>query len=126
MIILISCLVLGYKKELNKSIALKGLLDYHLYNSFKQKYIATYWPTSSNYSQINNENFNIGSTINFNLGIEKKISDKVSISLNVIMPIWMHWNNDDMFYKYYYSNNTQQIAQNKFSIGTFISCNYHF
>lgn len=68
----------------------------------------------------------IGSTIITSIAIEKAISRKFSIGLDVLLPVWTHWNNDGVFIKYDYSNNTQQIAQNKFSIGSSVSYNYHF
>lgn len=60
------------------------------------------------------------------MGIEKNISRRFSIGLDGTIPLLTHWNNDEMFFKNNYYDHAQQIGRNKFSIGTIISCNYHF
>lgn len=112
----------GYKSTLGRSVALMGKITYnHLY-SFRQKYINR----SPVPSQINHNSMSIGRMINLNIGVDRNITKKVSIGLDVQLPISSHWNNDEIFVKYEYSNDAQQIGRNKFSIGTAISCNYNF
>lgn len=113
---------LGYKLTAGKTVAIIGNITYNQLYSFRQKYINR----SPVPSQINHKSISIGRMINMSVGIEKNISRKISIGLDATIPLSTHWNNDEMFYKNEYSNDTQQIGRNKFSIGTIISCNYHF
>ena len=114
---------IGYQKRLNKNLLLKGILTYNYWNSFRQKYIV-----NKDYKkwQIKRKSMPIGRTINLNLGVEKNITQKISIGLDALLPISTNWNDDEIFIKNFYSENSQQIGRNKFSIGTNISCIYHF
>lgn len=112
---------LGWKLSVAKAFAINGNITYNQLYSFRQKYVNSPVP-----SQINNESISIGRMINLSAGMEKKINGRISIGLDATIPLSTHWNDDDIFIKYGYSDDTQQIARNKFSIGTIISCNYHF
>ena len=114
---------LGYRKKLNKNLFVKGTITYNWLNSFRQKYILN--KEYKNW-QINRESMSIGRMISLNIGLERKITKKISWGLDALLPISTHWNDDKIFIKYYYSENSQQIGRNKFSIGTAISCNYNF
>jgi len=113
----------GYRKKINNEYRISGNVSYYYFNSNQQKYIVN---KKYNTWQVNKKSFSIGQMINLNLGIERTISNKFSVGLDVILPLYTKWNNDEIFFKYDYSNDTQQIARNKFSIGTAISCYYHF
>jgi len=112
----------GYKLDISKVFALKGYLTYNQFYSFRQKYTNH----SEASDQINHKFISIGRMINLNIGVEKNITKKISIEFDALLPVSTHWNNDEIFVKYDYSNDTQQIGRTKFSIGTIISCNYHF
>ncbi len=114
---------IGYQMKLNKTLLINGVVTYNIYNSYRQKYNQGYIP---NYSQINHKSLAIGNIVNLNIGLEKQLSKKLSVGIDLLLPISTHWNNDEIFYKYDYSNDTQQIGRNRFSIGTIISCKYHF
>lgn len=114
---------IGYEVKLSNTISANGIISYNKYNCYKQKYNQTYFP---NYSQINNNHIALGNMIDLDFGVVKYISKKISIGVNLLLPISTNWNNDETFYKYDYSNDTQQIGLNKFSFGTIISFNYHF
>ncbi|MEJ7681671.1 MAG: hypothetical protein WKG06_28265 [Segetibacter sp.] len=107
---------LGYKRPINKIFSINGSTTYNQFHSFKQKYI-NHSPVSD---QINHKSMSIGRMINLNIGVEKNI-EKISVGLNAILPISIQWNNDEVFYE-----ETQQIARNKFSIGTIFSVNHSF
>ena len=113
---------LGYKLTAGKTVAIIGNITYNQLFSFKQEYINR----SPVPSQINHESISIGRMINMSMGIEKNISRRFSIGLDGTIPLLTHWNNDEMFFKNNYYDHAQQIGRNKFSIGTIISCNYHF
>lgn len=118
---------IGYKLIISKKTLVNGYLTYNGFNSFKQAYTPAYLSNSSfQTSQINRKSISLGSMINVNLGLERNISKKFSIGLDALLPIYTRWNYDEIFYKYDYSNDTQQIARNKFSIGAAILCYYHF
>lgn len=114
---------IGYKLTVGKAFVINGQMTYNHYFSYSQKYIV-----NKEYQtwQINKKTTSIGYMINMNAGIEKNINRAISIGLDVTLPILTHWNNDEMFFKNNYYDHAQQIGRNKFSIGTIISCNYHF
>lgn len=114
----------GYNILINKSLSFNLKSTYNHYLSFRQVYNLNYGGTDS--FQINHKSLPLGSVINFSIGSQKKISRKLSIGIEMCIPILTQWKKDEIFYEYDYSNDTQQIASNKFSIGTNISCNYHF
>jgi len=113
----------GYKKALNETLSLNGQVIYNIYNSYRQRYSQQYFP---GVNEVYKKSMSIGRMINLNVGVERKITPKISTSLGALLPISTHWNNDEIFVKYVYSDDTQQIARNKFSIGIAISCNYSF
>ncbi len=114
---------LGYRKELNKKISLKSIVTFNWFSSFRQKYVVN---KNSKAWQLNHKSTPIGNMVNLTIGAEKKVSPKISIGLDVLLPISTRWNSDTMFYNLGYSNDEPQIARNKFSLGTIISCNYHY
>ena len=64
--------------------------------------------------------------VNSEFGAERRISKKISAAANIVSAVYTHWNNDEIFTYYGYSEDTQQIAINKFSAGIVVSCNYNF
>lgn len=114
---------IGYKKRVYENSNLQIAAVYNHFSSYQQKYVLS---KKNHTSQVNNKKIFIGSVADLRLGFEKSISHNVSAGINLNIPFYMEWKNDTMFYKYDYSNDTQQIAKNKFSVGAIISCNYHF
>ena len=114
---------IGYLKKLNKSLFVKGEISYNWLNSFSQKYMLN---KEYKTGQVNKKAMSIGRVINFNIGAEKSITKKISIGIQALIPVSTHWNNDEIFYKYDYSDDTQQIARNKFSLGINVPISYHF
>lgn len=114
----------GYKQPLGKSLFLNGAIIINKFHSYSQKYNLLYLGVDS--AQINRVSLNSGNSNDINLGFEKLFNKSFSIKLDLVLPIYIHWNDDKIFNEYTYSNNTQQIAQNKFSIGTSVSFKYNF
>lgn len=114
---------LGYQKLLTKKLLFNGKALFNIYNSKKQEYAQNYLPNSN---EITKKSLSIGNMITFDLEIEKKITNKISLGAGVVFPVYTKWNKDLIFFSNGYSNDEQQIAKNKFSIGTAISCYYHF
>lgn len=114
---------LGYRKIINEKFILNSKINYNYFHSFRQKYIVN---KEFKTWQVNKKSISLGQMINLNLGLEENINNKFSIGVDAIFPLFAKWNNDEIFFKYDYSNDTQQIARNKFSIGIAISCYYHF
>lgn len=112
---------IGYKRAVSKGIFINGNVTYNQYYSFRQKYINGS-PVSS---QVNHKSITIGRVISFDVGIERKISKRIYVAVDVIFPTCTHWNKDEIFINNYYSNDEQQIARNKFSAGTAFSCYYY-
>jgi hypothetical protein len=67
-----------------------------------------------------------GNFITLNVGAEKEITKKLSTGLSFILPLSTKWNDDGTFFKYDYSDDTQQIARNRFSIGIKVFAIRHF
>lgn len=113
---------IGYKKAISKTILLNGSISYNQYYSFRQKYINA----SPVPSQVNHKFITIGRMIGLGIGVEKKVSNKISTAMRIIFPFSIRWNNDEIFAYYGYSDNTQQIARNRLSLGAAFSCYYNF
>ncbi|HET7119487.1 MAG TPA: hypothetical protein VFI29_23525 [Hanamia sp.] len=114
---------IGYNKMLNKKLFINGKVFYNSYHSFKQRYSQKYFP---GVNEIYKKNLYTGSTVNTVLGIGQFISTKISIGIGIDLPFYTKWNQDEIFYHNYYSNDEQQIAKNKFSIGSDILLKYYF
>ena len=113
---------LGYTKKINKNIILNGCINYNYFSSFTQKYIVY---KDNKIWQINKKSLSLGKMVNFDFGMERNVSKKISLGVNFIIPIYTRWNKDEIFINNYYSNDEQQIARNKFSAGFAVSCYYH-
>jgi hypothetical protein len=115
----------GYKKKIGHTAFINFRIDYNRVHSFRQKYTLL---NKSDYNtfQVNRKSINMGQMFNASLGIEKYINDKFSIGADLLLPIYTKWNDDEIFFEYEYSNDTQQIARNKSSIGATIAFYYHF
>lgn len=103
----------GYEKRLSPAIAVQGEVSYNWFQSFRQKYTSR----QNNASQVNKRCIPLGETINLAIGAESGISSRISIGLSIFVPVIVKWNNDAMFYKYDYSDDTQKIAKTKFTGG---------
>lgn len=113
----------GYQREFSKNFYIQGTISYSNYNSFSQRYAQEYSP---GVNEIYKKSLSMGSMIDLNMGVEKNITNRVSVGTGVVLPIYTKWNNDGIFIKNYYSSEEQQIARNKLSVGIVVSCNYHF
>ncbi len=114
---------IGYRKEFVKDWFFNGEILYNIFNSYRQKYFQNYFP---NNTEINKKSLSIGNAINFEGGIEKNVSNKISLGANLIIPVYTHWNSDKIFTNSYYSTDELVIARNKYSIGVSVSFYYHF
>lgn len=113
---------IGYQKSLTDALLLKGTLVYNYYHSFRQQYT----PQGSTPSQRSKKSIGIGSIINVAAGIEKRLANKISAGIDLIIPISNNWNTDKIFFNNGYANDEQQIARAQSSFGAAIVCNYHF
>ena len=111
----------GYQKMLKNKWGLAGHVSYNIYNSYRQKYVQEYFPGSN---EIYKKNLCLGNMINFDLGMERYINNKISVGAGIVLPIYTHWNNDEIFSKYDYADDTQKIARTRFSLGASLSFYY--
>ena len=118
---------LGYGYSINDKFIINGIASFNSLKSFKQKYSPT---GLSGYqhktTQTNKKNMQIGNMVNLSAGTEYILTKKISIGADIVFPIITKWKDDEIFIKYYYNNDSRQIAENKFTIGTAISFKYHF
>lgn len=118
---------LGYSLPLNKKINFNGMALFNLFNSFKQSYTPTrYSGYHHKTTQINKKSMQVGYMVNISAGFEYLIANNISLGANAFVPIKTKWKDDRIFIKSYFGNDSQKIAENKFSIGTVITCKYHF
>ena len=114
---------IGYTKRMTRNASLNGCISYSYFYSFSQKYTIN---KENKVGQINKKSFSLGGSINLDFGLTEDISKKISLGANFLIPIYTHWNKDEIFINNYYSSDEQQIARNKFSAGIVVSCNYNF
>lgn len=112
---------LGYRKALGRDIWLKGEATYNLLRSFRQKYF-----NSEALILVYRESLPIGQFVSLSTGAGHSIGKNLSIGLDLVFPVLHHWNNDDMFIESAWSDDVQQIARNKFSIGSTLNFYYRF
>lgn len=113
----------GYRKELHKDKAVKAEVTYNVFNSFRQKYIIK---EEHDAQQINRKSMTIANALLLHAGAEKNMSSNIMIGAGILLPVSISWRTDNLFYKYDYSNDTQQIAFNKLSFGVNLACFYQF
>lgn len=117
----------GYSYALNNKYKLNGVGSFNSFSSFKQNYNPNgQSPLVPSPNQVNKKYFIIGYNFNASLGLEYLLSKKISIGADVIVPVITKWKNDEIFIKSLFGNDSQKIAENRFSIGTMLSCKYHF
>ena len=111
----------GYQKTLSTKWGVAGQLSYNMYNSYRQKYEQGYSPGKN---EIYKNHFMLGNMINLDLRCERYINNRVSIGAAIVFPIYVHWNDDKIFNKYDYADDTQIVANQKFSFGANFSVYY--
>ncbi len=113
---------IGNIVNISKEFYLNFGLLFNLFYSYQQEYlIPSNLPT-----QIITSSMELGKMINGSIGVEKFITKKISTGFNILIPIYVNWYDDEVFVKYDYSNDTQQIARNKLSLGSSLSLKYNF
>jgi hypothetical protein len=113
---------LGILINLNGKFKLVPKVKYSHLNSYKQKYIV-YKDLGT--EQTNKLNFSLGNILQSSLEFDYKISKQFSLGVGILVPLSIKWKNDNIFFEYDYSNDSQIIAYNKFSIGSLITINYN-
>jgi len=53
--------------------------------------------------------------INLDMSSERQLNNRVSLEAAIVLPVYTHCNDDKIFNKYDYANDTQIAAQTKFS-----------
>ena len=111
---------LTYNYPLSKSFFLSGNLLYTWLNSFRQEYTPT-----SNYgygelTQVNHNRIDFGNTLMLAIGLNRRLSNKFSLGLNVLVPLYIRWRNDKIF-----KDDPTEFSHPKFSLGFNISVAYY-
>lgn len=113
----------GYSYALNDKLEIHGLASFNLLHSFKQSYTPTRYSGSQHKTtQTNRRNMQIGYMVNISADLEYLLTNNISVGAGLVFPLLIKWKDDKVFI----GNDSQTIAENKFSIGTAISCKYHF
>lgn len=116
-----SIIGLRYNHELNRNYSLCGSLLFNGLYSIHQKYI----PISlTNYAikkyQVESNSFSFGRMLNLNLGANRKISKKLSVGVDLVLPLYTRFRKDRIF-----QENANEFYHSKFSIGTNISIKHN-
>lgn len=114
---------IGYNKKITTQSSLSGKIVYNVNYSFRQKYNQNYFPKDP---KVTKKLFCPGNMITATLGIERRVSSKISIGLDVLAPLLTSWNDDDTFFYLGWGTDEQKIARNRFSIGSVVTCKYNF
>lgn len=109
---------LTYQYPLNE-YALIANVSYNHFNSFRQQY-AVSAKGSPSPDQVNELNIDFARSITLVLGAQRKITEKISIELSLVLP-YTRWRNDRIF-----RDDPATFSKPTFSIGTSISIAYHF
>ncbi len=113
----------GYQKKLSKEVIVKGEVIFNQYYAFREKYRQSYSP---GVNEIYKKSFFTGQSVFLALGMSKFISHRFSVGAEWLQPVHTRWKDDDIFFEYDYSTDSQIIAKNKFSTGISLSFYYHF
>ncbi|MCZ2223206.1 MAG: hypothetical protein LC122_06205 [Chitinophagales bacterium] len=108
----------GCEKMISDKWSLGGQLSYNIYSSYRQKYEQEYFPGKN---EVYKNRLMLGSTVNLDLRCERYLNNRFSIGAAIIFPVYTHWNDDKIFNKYDYADDTQIIAYPKFSLGANLS-----
>ena len=108
---------LTYKREVSRKLFLSGNFTFNTLLSFKQQYTPTRpdFPTQTDYSQIN-----LGKMLSVGVGLEKQLGDRFSGTLQLLIPFYTRWRNDDIF-----NDDPSTFSRPNFSLGSVISVAYH-
>jgi len=118
---------IGYRYIVNNKFTFNGVASYTLFNSFKQKYTPTgYSGFEHEKVQINRKSLQIGYMANLSLGGEFRLTNKISVGMDIVVPVKTKWQTDKIFIESPFGNDSQKIAENRFSIGMMLSCKYDF
>ncbi len=111
----------GYQKMITSKWLVGGQLSYNMYRTFKQRYKQEYFPGKN---EVYKNIFMIGNMINLDIKCERYLNSRLSIGGAIVLPLYTHWNDDTIFVKYDFADDTQKIAESKFSIGANLSLYY--
>lgn len=112
---------LGYSLDLNKNYALRGSLLFNGLYSFRQKYtpnVLTMYAFKE--YQVETKSFSFGQMFNLNLGASRKISKRLFIGADIVLPLYTKWRKDRIF-----RENESEYNTSKFSAGTNLSVRYN-
>lgn len=114
---------LTYKKRLDKNYKANAGINYSHLLSYRQKYVVSeiYGAT-----QVNDNHLPLCDMIGFQLGVERYLGKRFSVEMNCMVSLYTKWRNDNIFYWFSYSDESQLTATSSFSAGTTLSINYHF
>lgn len=118
---------IGYSIQLNQKLKLNGVGAFTMLNSFKQSYDPNgQGPLIPSQNQINKMSLQIGYMANVSIGGEYRLTNNISVGMDIVVPVKTKWQTDKIFIESFFGNDAQKIAENRFSIGTMLSCKYHF
>jgi hypothetical protein len=118
---------LGYSHDLNKNLKLNGAIAFNVLNSYRQTYNPNGLdPLIPKPDQINTKSERIGYSANVSVGLEYYINRHISIGADISIPVVTQWKDDEIFINSQFGNDARIIAENRYSIGTAVSCKYYF
>ncbi|MBS1490240.1 MAG: hypothetical protein JSS93_06920 [Bacteroidetes bacterium] len=103
---------------------MNSTLTYYRLNSFRQDYTPTYSSPNrgfDGFTQINYNNIYLGDILNLTIGINRKLGERFSLCLNMMIPLYTRWRNDKIF-----GDDPSTFTCPSYSLGGSISVAYRF
>src|SRR5258706_858677 len=108
-----------YNYPFSKKYFLSGNLTYSWLNSFRQYYTPTYNAGFGDFTQMNNKPIDVGNMLTLSIGMNRNLSNRFSLGLSVLIPVYIRWRNDKIF-----GDDPSTFYSPKFSLGSNISIAY--
>lgn len=111
---------LTYNHPLSEHYFLSGNLSYNWLNSFRQEYTPTSNHGYGELTQVNNNRIDFGNNLMLTIGLSRRLANKYSLGLNVLVPLYIRWRNDKIF-----KDDPTKYFNPKFSLGLSMSVAYY-
>jgi len=105
-----------------KKFILTANVSYTELKSFRQEYTPTSRLPSTYgfFTQTNHQQIDFGKMLNLSLGIKRNLGDRFSVGLNVLIPVYVQWRNDEIF-----KDDPSTFYSPEFSLGSSICITYN-
>lgn len=107
---------IGYNHTLNKNYQLTGTLTYNQFNTFRQVFKPD-WGSPD--AQVENKKYSFGKSIIISGGVNRTLTKRLSIGINILFPVYNQWRKDIIF-----RENANEFHDSKIVIGAAITASF--